>query len=138
MIGAIVLSGCLGERIDPATQLPAGHDEHHDGSTAPTPELGPPDVTLEAHAGTAQKDLEIHPDRFQVPLGSIVEIRVGNQGTTTHTFTLQPFSADTGILAPGEERAIKFRASEAGEFEIRCDVPGHYQAGMRSTLEVTA
>lgn len=140
VLSGIALSGCLGERIDPSatndTALPPGHDEHHDETT--TSELGNPDIVLEAHAGMPDRDLQLHPTPLQVPLGSVVEIRVENQGQTPHTFTIHEFDADTGTMDPGEERTIKFRADKVGSFEIMCDVAGHYQAGMKATIEVAA
>lgn len=140
LAGAIVVSGCLGEPIDPAAAgtLPAGHDEHHEAPAAPVEELGPADVTLEAHAGMPDNELELHPGTLQVPFGRVVEIRVTNAGQAPHTFTIHQFDADTGTMDPGEARALKFRADEAGTFEIMCDVPGHYQSGMKAAFEVTA
>jgi uncharacterized cupredoxin-like copper-binding protein len=138
----VALSGCLGGPIDatagPDVGLPPGHDEHHGDPSAATEELGPADVVLEAHAGFEDKDLRFHPGPFKVSLGNVVEIRVENLGQTPHTFTIHEFGADTGMMGPGEERTIKFRADRAGDFEIMCDAPGHYQAGMKDTLEVAA
>lgn len=137
LVGAgVVLSGCLGEPIDPDTRLPAGHDEHHDDA-APTVELGPADVTLAAHAGSPD-EMRFHPSSLEVPMGSVVEIIVTNAGQAPHTFTIHGFAADTGVMDPGEERVLKFHAESAGSFEIMCDVPGHYSSGMQGTLEVTA
>lgn len=136
----IALSGCLGEPIDPGSTsdaLPPGHDQHHDEATAPTG-LGAPDVIIEAHAGMREDDLRLHPDTIEIPLGSVVEMRIANDGRTPHTFTIHEFDADTGVLQPGEERVVTFRADKAGTFETMCDSPGHYQAGMRGTIEVAA
>lgn len=137
----VPLSGCLGERIDPVSTndtLPVGHDEHHDETTAATPEIGAPDLVIEAHAGMPQNDLQLHPGDLSVPLGSVVELRVANAGRTPHTFTIHEFDADTGMMQPGEERVLKFRADKAGTFETMCDSPGHYQAGMKGAIEVAA
>lgn len=132
------LAGCLGDPIDPDGALPPGHDEHHDDAPPTGEGLGAPDIVLEAHAGMADAELALHPSPLQVALGSIVEIRVENQGRAQHTFTIHQFGADTGVLNPGDSRSVKFRADEAGLFEVMCDVPGHYQSGMKATLEVAA
>lgn len=137
VVGTAV-SGCLGDPIDTQSELTAGHDEHHPGGAAPAEDLGPADLTLAAHTGMPNNDLQLHPSPLSVPLGSIVEIRVTNDGRSPHTFSIHQFDADTGTLDPGEERVLKFRADEAGSFEIMCDIPGHYQRGMRGTLEVAA
>lgn len=138
----VASSGCLGERIDPATDpgaaYPPGHDEHHATPTPPAADLGPPDVVLEAHAGTPGSDLRFHPATLEAPLGSVVELRVENQGASPHTLTIHALGADTGPLAPGESRTLTFRADRAGSFEVMCDTPGHYEAGMLATLEVAA
>lgn len=139
-LGAIFLSGCLGERIETApganATYPPGHGEHHDGSAPTAPSLGPPDLVLEAHAGMPEKDFQLHPDPVRVPVGSVVELRIGNAGSSAHTFTIHEYDVDTGMMSPGEERTLAFRADKAGSFEIMCDVSGHYQAGMKATLEV--
>lgn len=136
--GGIVLSGCLGDATSANDALPAGHDEHHEDGAAPAEELGPADVTLEAHAGMPGDELQLHPDPLEVAFGSVVEIRVTNAGQAPHTFTIHEFEADTGVMGPGEERVLKFRADSVGSFEIMCDVPGHYESGMKGTLEVAA
>lgn len=138
LAAGVALSGCLGAPMDPGTQLPPGHDEHHAATTPPTEEFGPADVTLEAHAGMPEDELEFHPNALQVQVGSVVEVRVKNEGRLPHTFTVHPFDADTGTIVPGEERVLTFLASEVGTFEIMCDVPGHYQSGMKASLEVIA
>lgn len=141
LLGGAVLGGCLGEPIEPAPSadaaVPPGHGEHHDEAQT-TRELGAPDLILDAHAGTREKDLQLHPTPMRVPLGSVVELRVTNRGYTPHTFTIHEFDADTGMMNPGETRVIKFRADNAGTFETMCDAPGHYEAGMKGTIEVTA
>lgn len=139
LIAAVAASGCLGEPLEPVdanASLPEGHNEHHDAPATPGETLGAPDVILAAHAGLAEQEFVLHPSPLRVPLGSVVEIRVENQGQIPHTFTIHRFEADTGVLEPGESKNVKFRANEAGGFEIMCDVPGHYQSGMKATLEV--
>ncbi len=140
VVAGSTLGGCLGERIgeapDASAPLPADHDAHHAGGAAAPADPGPADVVLDAHAGMPDAEFALHPDPLNVPLGSIVEIRVENQGKAPHTFTIHRFDADTGQLNPGERRAVKFRADEPGNFEIMCDVPSHYEAGMKATLGV--
>lgn len=135
---SVLLSGCLGDPIDPDEMLPPEHDEHHDGAATPPDALGAATVVLEAHAGLPDDELALHPSPLRVALGSVVEIRVQNQGRAPHTFTIHTFDVGTGVLGPGEAKTIEFRADEAGRFEISCDVPGHYQNGMKGTIEVVA
>lgn len=137
---AVLLSGCLGERIDPAAQegaLPEGHEEHH-ATPAPAQDLGPPDVSFEAHAGTPESDVRLHPGTLRASRGDVVEIRVTNAGASTHSYMIHAFGVNSGALSPGESRTVKFVASEPGTFEVMCDTPGHYQAGMKAVLEVAA
>lgn len=134
----VALSGCLGGPVDTQDALPPGHDEHHPDAALPAPDLGAPDVTLEAHAGMPDDELVFHPTTLEVPLGAVVELRVANAGRAPHTFTIHDLEADTGVLAPGERGTLAFRATEAGSFEIMCDVPGHAASGMVGVLEVVA
>lgn len=141
VLAAAALSGCLGEPVHAEEGLPhgesaGGHGHDNDGEADGTgAHLGAPDLTIEVHAGMPEKDLTFHPGPLRVPVGAIVELHVENLGTTPHTLTSHDLDADTGPMNPGEERIIKFRADKAGTYEIMCDTPGHYDAGMKSTVE---
>jgi len=45
---------------------------------------------------------------------------------------------NTVLVEPGKTGEISWRFDRAGTIEIACNVPGHYESGMRADLEVTA
>ena len=49
----------------------------------------------------------------------------------THT------APNTILVEPGRTGEISWRFDRAGTIEIACNIPGHYEAGMRADLEVT-
>lgn len=53
-----------------------------------------------------------------------------------HDWNLDEFDAHTEMLAVGDQETVEFVASQAGEFEYYCSVPGHRAAGMVGTLIV--
>jgi plastocyanin len=53
-----------------------------------------------------------------------------------HDWNLDEFDAHTNVLAVGNQETVEFVASQAGEFEYYCSVPGHRAAGMVGTLIV--
>lgn len=121
---ALLLAGCLGEPIPDAAALPEDHDEHP--------------IVLEAFAGMADAELAFGPDPLTIPIGKVVELRVVNEGSAPHTWTVHALDLDTGRLRGGESTTLVFRVDEPGAYEIMCDEPGHYRAGMKATLEATA
>lgn len=44
---------------------------------------------------------------------------------------------NTVLVEPGKTGEISWRFNRAGTIEIACNIPGHYESGMRADLEVT-
>lgn len=63
-----------------------------------------------------------------------------NRGTVEHDFTipaLQKHGAhEKHLLKPGETRMVELKL-KAGSYEVICTVPGHKEAGMVATIEVS-
>lgn len=135
-VAAIALSGCLGERIE--TPTPSGHSDAHHPSAQQSSDttITRPDETLHVEAGTSANELTFSPTTLHADEGKSIELVVHNNGTTPHTFTVHALSLNTGPLQPDQYASLKFRATTPGSFEIMCDQPGHYDAGMKATLEV--
>lgn len=112
-----------------------GHGHGETAAPPPSP-TGPIDARFEAQAGTAESELSFAPAVLRIPAGQNVEIVVRNDGATPHTFTVHGYGLDSGRLLPGESRTFAFLAERDGSFEIMCDEPGHYDSGMKATLEV--
>lgn len=102
-------------------------------------------------------DMRFSPERLQVRLGETIRFVHHNDGRLMHEFvlgtqeTLDAHAAQM-LAAPGMRHGEPYmvhvspQASEemiwtfnrAGEFEFACLIAGHYQSGMRGTIEVLA
>jgi uncharacterized cupredoxin-like copper-binding protein len=97
-------------------------------------------------------DFEYSPRTFIVPAGQTITLHASNNGAVEHTFVImklgtavvEKFSdADQANvywqikLGPGESVTETFTApNEPGEYQVVCDTPGHFQAGMIAKLVV--
>lgn len=71
-----------------------------------------------------------------------VTFRVTNDGVVPHQLAVSPMGeshdahlVDTGDVAAGEQRTVTVELPP-GTYEIACHVPGHFEAGMVTTLTV--
>jgi len=97
------------------------------------------------------------PERIDVRLGETVRFIVRNRGKVMHEFVIgtkkeneahaalmlkfpgmehdEPYMAH---VAPGRQGQIVWTFNRPGEFEFACLIAGHYQAGMRGRIVVSA
>lgn len=142
-----------------------GHGDQHHGSrpSAQTREQKP--WGLAGEAAQARRTIELRmgddmrfrPDRIEVREGETVRLRVRNSGRVMHELVIgtraeleahaelmkkfpnmehdEPWMAHVG---PGRSGEIVWTFNRAGTFEFACLIAGHFQAGMRGTIVVTA
>ena len=96
------------------------------------------------------------PSEITVNQGDVIKFVHKNTGQLMHEFVLgTPSSLDEHAemmkkfpnmeheepymahVAPGEEGAITWKFSQAGEFSFGCLIPGHYDAGMKGLITVS-
>lgn len=76
---------------------------------------------------------------LQVPLNAVVQITLIDGDGAEHDITVPQFGAVSDhVLAKGASAVIAFRASQEGNFEYFCTLPGHRQAGMHGLITVGA
>jgi uncharacterized cupredoxin-like copper-binding protein len=136
-----------------------GAHEHHDG---PKEQMA---WGLAADAGAARRtivvtmgdDMRFTPDHIAVRQGETVRIVVKNAGAMLHEFVLgnerelkehaalmrkfpnmQHDDPSMANVAPGQTGEIVWTFNRPGHFEFACLQPGHYEAGMRGTVDVAA
>lgn len=63
-------------------------------------------------------------------------ITVVNDGELPHDFVVPELGKGTPDLAPGEELTIDLSGQPSGTYEVICDITGHREAGMFSTLTI--
>jgi uncharacterized cupredoxin-like copper-binding protein len=102
-------------------------------------------------------DMRFTPDRLEVRQGETIKIVLKNEGKMLHEFVLgtkkklddhaalmakfpnmqhdEPYMAH---VPPGKKGDIVWTFNRAGKFDFACLIPGHYEAGMVGTVNVTA
>lgn len=125
---------------DPPTGVPAG-----EGS--PEPQSGEVKVSM-------SDAMRFAPDPIRVKAGAEITFVVTNDGAAVHEFFVGTEAEQVGHAAEmaaggmshGHENALSLKPGESGSLTktfarpgsllIGCHEPGHYQAGMKATLQV--
>ena len=95
-------------------------------------------------------DFEFIPDEWTVAAGSGLTVELDNQGTLVHDWVV--LSAEISNEGDFDEDLVIWRTkAQSGEkvtdtiatdlapgtYQVICDIPGHFSAGMKGTLTVT-
>ncbi len=106
---------------------------------------------------TMTDNMRFTPDRLEVRQGETVRIVLKNEGKVLHEFVLgtkKDLDEHAALMAkfpnmqhdepymvhvpPGKAGEIVWTFNRVGEFDFACLIPGHYQAGMVGSVNVTA
>lgn len=101
-------------------------------------------------------DMRFRPDKIAVKLNETIQFRVLNQGKVLHEMVIgtkaelnqhaemmkkhpnmehdEPYMAH---VSPGQSGDMIWMFNRPGRFHFACLIPGHYEAGMQGTIEVT-
>lgn len=134
-------------------------DDHDMGGAAAVGAPAPEDEATRVIQVTVGDELAFRPSTFEVSAGEVVTFEVTNEGSIEHEFVLgdeQMQQAMAEEMAEGDDHAhgggmsnavtvhggetglLTWRFGEPGTVLVGCHVPGHYDAGMRGTVTVTA
>jgi nitrite reductase (NO-forming) len=79
----------------------------------------------------------INPE-LKANVGDTVRITVVNGDPVLHDFKIDEFGVTTGDLTQAEQSVtVEFVATQAGEFEYYCSIPGHREIGMKGLLRIS-
>jgi uncharacterized cupredoxin-like copper-binding protein len=78
-------------------------------------------------------EMAFEPDPIEAEAGTAV-LRVVNDGAVEHSLVVQGAGKGTPDLEPGQEMTLDLKGLEAGSYRVICDIPGHLEAGMETTL----
>ncbi len=78
-------------------------------------------------------EMAFEPDPIEAAAGAAV-LRVVNDGAVDHSLVVTGAGKGTPDLAPGEEMTLDLSGLEAGSYRVICDIEGHVEAGMVTTL----
>lgn len=88
-------------------------------------------------------DLKFNPGALQAKVGQPVKIVLDNKGMIEHdiafpTVKADKPAADLKVLAKkGQVGTLEFTPTATGTFEYVCTIPGHKEAGMKGSINVT-
>ena len=125
LIVSLLLAACGGSGNDQG----AHGGGHAASESTAAPVEGASEITVKA------VDIAFEPTTLDVVAGEPVNVNVVNDGETLHDFTLE--AADVHVnVEPGETRTTSFTIDEPGQYEAKCTVEGHAEAGMTIDVNV--
>ena len=161
--GALSIAAALANAADAIEARSAGarthadgHPHAHDGQAAIGEAGDPAQATRTVRVDMADT-MRFSPSRVAVRQGETVRFSVRHAGALKHEFVLgtrrelaehyalmkkfpEMEHADPNriTLAPGATGEIVWRFSKAGKIDFACLQPGHYDAGMKGVVDVSA
>ncbi len=135
----------------------AGHERHHHHAQPHSPAGAPGDPAKVSKVVEVRMldSMRFEPSRIEVGAGQTVKFVVTNTGKMRHEFGIgthdeqkahaemmladPDMTHDDGtviVVEPGQIGELIWRFGKPGIYEAGCQVPGHYPAGMMSTIVV--
>ncbi|OOO02483.1 MAG: hypothetical protein USCGTAYLOR_01308 [Chromatiales bacterium USCg_Taylor] len=133
------------------------HDSAHGAGNRAVGQPGHPDRIDRSIAVIASDTMRYDPPEITVRPGETIRFEVKNDGKLRHEFTIGDATEqrthaemmkrdpdmvhndpNTITVEPGVAKTLVWQFGEAGELEIGCHVPGHYEAGMVARVRVVA
>ena len=106
------------------------------GGQAPSPALDEQAPVV----GVVMREFEFEPRPLKAKAG-VVRFQLMNRGTVEHDFAIPALAAheehERHLLKPGETRVVEVEL-KPGTYEAICTIPGHKEAGMVVTIEVSS
>ena len=139
-----------------------GHSDDTSSESKPTFRAGQPgesqsvDRVIQVEASDLMR---FTPENWTVTPGDTIQFVVSNTGQILHEFVIDTVKGNAShrktmretmagdsmmvhddpnsvSVLPGESDELIWTFSESGSFEAACNIPGHYQAGMRAQVSV--
>jgi uncharacterized cupredoxin-like copper-binding protein len=89
----------------------------------------------------SEKEFSLNPGTVTLPKAGTYEFEVTNDGSITHAFNVEKSGggdeAETGDIAPGSHKTVKFTFSAGGSYQMYCPIDGHKAQGMDGTIKVS-
>src|SRR6478609_542511 len=135
MVGTLTLvaggGAASGGEATAATESTPGGEATASTEAAATASGGETNLTIDA------VDIAWSAKTLTGPADQEFTITVTNKGQATHDFAIPDLNVMTEMLAPGQSATVTVNAP-AGDYQYKCTVPGHAEAGMVGTLTLVA
>jgi len=89
-----------------------------------------------AEVTVVASEFRFEPSTITIPAGEAVNITLVNEGALPHDLTIPALGVRV-VAGPGGQETVGLARPPGGTYEILCSLPGHAEAGMIGTLEVT-
>ena len=101
-------------------------------------------------ASVTERDFKIELSPDALPAGTPITFTISNKGPNKHELVLEKAgSVDEPLLfngkeqeaediEPGTMRTVQWTIPEAGQYQLACHLPNHYEAGMKTIFTVSA
>jgi len=99
------------------------------------------------------KDFSVTAKTTKFKAGTPYLLQVTNDGEATHELVVEPagkvdeplettvngkeIESEVEDIAPGETKTLLWTFRDPGKYQMACHVPGHFEAGMKTTFAVT-
>jgi plastocyanin len=88
----------------------------------------------------SENEFSLNPSTVTLEQSGTYEFEVTNNGQITHALEIEEegdgAEAETGEIAAGETKTLRFTFSAAGEYEMYCPIGNHKDQGMKGTIAV--
>ena len=84
-------------------------------------------------ASVSMVEMAFVPDPIELPT-SEARLQIANDGEVPHSFVLPELGKGTPDVEPGGSFTLDLTDQPPGTYEVICDLPGHREAGMETTL----
>ena len=88
----------------------------------------------------SEKEFSLSPSTVTLEETGTYEFEVTNDGQITHALEIEEegggAEAETGDIAAGETKTLRFTFSAEGSYELYCPIGNHKAQGMRGTIVV--
>lgn len=93
-------------------------------------------VTHEATIGSEQEQMEHAEEMKEMATSTTMDMGDGSMDMGGQDHSMHKNAGDVVTVAPGQEASMTRTFDEAGTLIIGCHQPGHWEAGMRATIDV--
>lgn len=84
-------------------------------------------------ATVSMVEMAFVPDPVEVPVAD-ARLRLVNDGEVPHSFVVTELGKGSPDVEPGEVFILDLTDQDPGTYAVICDLPGHREAGMETTL----
>ena len=101
-------------------------------------------------ASVTESDFKVELSTDVLPAGTPITFTITNKGPSKHELVLEKAGIvdeplvfngkgqEAEDIEPGTTRTVQWTIPEAGQYQLACHLPGHYEAGMKTIFTVSA